>query len=121
MRSGDWLGYGNYWPTILAAPVLVFICMYSYTKRFTWASHFWLGASLMLAPVAAWVAVSPPEGPAVAATPVVLGIAVLLWTAGFDIIYACQDIEVDRKEGLYSLPARLGQPGALWVSRLCHS
>ena len=119
-REG-WLGYGNYWPTVGAGPVLVFICMYSYTKRFTWLSHFWLGGSLMLAPVAAWAAVSPPEGPAVAWTPVVLGAAVLLWTAGFDIIYACQDIEVDRQEGLYSLPAALGRPGALWVSRLCHS
>ena len=121
VRTGEWLGYGNYWPTVWAGPVLVFICGYSYTKRFTWASHFWLGASLMLAPVATWAAVSPPEGPAVAATPVVLGAAVLLWTAGFDIIYACQDIEVDRQEGLYSLPVRLGKPGALWVSRLCHS
>ncbi|MCP4713152.1 MAG: 4-hydroxybenzoate octaprenyltransferase [Planctomycetes bacterium] len=121
VKMEGWLGYGNYWPTILAGPVLVFICLYSLTKRCTWGSHFWLGASLMLAPVAAWVAVCPPEGPVVAVAPVVLGVAVLLWTAGFDIIYACQDIEVDRKEGLYSLPAALGRSRALWVSRLCHS
>jgi 4-hydroxybenzoate polyprenyltransferase len=119
--SFRWFGYGNYWPAIFAIPVLAFICFYSVTKRFTWLTHFWLGASLMLAPIAAWIAISPPEGPAITWTPVVLGLAVLFWVTGFDIIYACQDIEVDRKEGLYSLPARLGMPASLWWSRLCHS
>jgi len=116
-----WFGYGNYWPAIFAVPVLLFICFYSVTKRFTWMSHFWLGASLMLAPMASWIAISPPAGPVLSWTPIVLGLAVLFWVAGFDIIYGCQDIEVDRKEGLYSIPARLGKPSSLWLSRLCHS
>ena len=116
-----WFGYGNIWPVALAMPVLIFICMYSYSKRFTWLSHFWLGASLMLAPVGTWIAVSPPTGPVISTTAFILGGAVLLWTAGFDIIYACQDIEVDRRDGLYSIPANLGQPLALWISRTCHS
>ena len=116
-----WFGYGNVWPLIMALPVLLFICLYSYTKRFTWASHFWLGASLMCAPMGAWVAVSPPAGPVIAAPPLILGAAVLFWTAGFDIIYACQDIEIDRRDGLYSIPAQLGLSTALWISRTCHS
>ena len=116
-----WFGYGNYWPVWLSLPTLLFICLYSYTKRFTWASHFWLGASLMLAPVGTWVAVSPPIGPVISSTVLILGFAVLLWTAGFDIIYACQDINVDRRDGLYSIPARLGLTTALWISRTCHS
>jgi 4-hydroxybenzoate polyprenyltransferase len=118
---GPWFGYGNVWPAWLAAPVLAFICLYSFTKRFTWAAHFWLGAALMLAPVSAWLAVAPPDGPASSLAVWTLGGAVLLWTAGFDIIYACQDIAVDRRDGLHSLPARLGAARALWVSRLCHS
>ena len=118
---GGVFGFGNHWPLVLSGPALVLICSYSYAKRFTWASHFWLGASLMLGPVGAWVAVSPPEGPFTAPVVWALGGAVVLWTAGFDIIYACQDVEVDRREGLFSLPARLGPPLALWVSRTCHS
>ena len=116
-----YLVYDNYWPAIFAIPVLAFICFYSVTKRFTWMTHFWLGASLMLAPIAAWIAISPPHGPFLTVTPIVLGLAVLFWVTGFDIIYACQDIEVDRKEGLYSLPVRLGMQASLWWSRLCHS
>ncbi len=116
-----YLVYDNYWPAIFAIPVLAFICFYSVTKRFTWMTHFWLGASLMLAPIAAWIAISPPHGPFLTVTPIVLGLAVLFWVTGFDIIYACQDIEVDRKEGLYSLPVRLGMQASLWWSRLCDS
>ena len=119
--SFRWFGYGNYWPAIFAIPVLGIICFYSVTKRFTWMSHFWLGASLMLAPIATWMAISPPTGPLLSWTPVILALAVLFWVAGFDIIYACQDIEVDRKEGLYSIPARLGTQNSLWLSRICHS
>ena len=118
---GPWFGYGNYWPMALAVPTLFFICLYSFTKRFTWASHFWLGASLMLAPIGAWLAISPPAGPAISLQSLTLGAAVLLWTAGFDIIYACQDQQYDRQEGLYSIPANLGMPPALGISRLCHS
>jgi 4-hydroxybenzoate polyprenyltransferase len=117
---GPWFGYGNFWPIALALPVLIFICLYSFTKRFTWASHFWLGASLMLAPVGAWIAICPPDGPVLSPVALVLGLAVLLWVGGFDIIYACQDIKYDQRDGLYSLPARLGVPLSLWISRTCH-
>src|SRR5439155_21666807 len=91
-------------PAVLAVPVLGFILIYSYTKRFTVLSHFWLGASLMLAPVAAWITI---VGMKSLATPLVLGSAVLFWVAGFDILYACQDIDFDRRAGLFSLPSRI--------------
>lgn len=116
-----WLWFENPWPLRLAVPVLLFICAYSLTKRFTLVCHFWLGASLMLSPLSAWIAISPPDGPLIVPAVFYLGLAVLLWTAGFDIIYACQDIEVDRRDGLHSLPSRLGVPVALWISRISHS
>jgi 4-hydroxybenzoate polyprenyltransferase len=108
----------NWWPLILATPVLAFIAAYSLTKRFTALAHFWLGASLMLAPVAAWIAICGLED---LLTPTVLGLAVLFWVAGFDILYACQDIDVDRQLGLFSVPARLGVPTALRVAAGCHA
>jgi 4-hydroxybenzoate polyprenyltransferase len=80
-------------------------------------SHFWLGASLCLAPIAAWIAL---QG-AIAWPPVMLALAVLLWVAGFDIIYACQDVEFDRNHGLRSVPGALGVPGALRIAALCHA
>jgi 4-hydroxybenzoate polyprenyltransferase len=107
----------NPWPLALSVPVLLFVCAYSYTKRFTVLAHFWLGTALLLAPVASWIAVRGLEE---LATPLVLGLAVCFWVAGFDIIYACQDVEFDRRARLASLPARLGVPGALWVALLCH-
>src|SRR5436189_145801 len=100
----------NPWPSYLAAPVLLFLGAYSYTKRFTALAHFWLGASLLLAPVAAWLAI---RGPADLATPLVLGLAVLFWVAGFDILYACQDVDFDRQARLASIPARLGVRASL--------
>jgi 4-hydroxybenzoate polyprenyltransferase len=106
----------NRWPLGLAVPVLLFLLAYSYTKRFTALAHFWLGAALMLAPVAAWIAVRGE----LAWPPVVLGAAVLLWVAGFDIIYACQDVEVDSRLGLHSAPARLGVARALRLASVCH-
>jgi 4-hydroxybenzoate polyprenyltransferase len=106
----------NRLPLMLAVPVLAFICSYSFAKRFTMLAHFWLGAALMLAPVAAWIAVRGE----LAWPPVVLGGAVLLWVAGFDIIYACQDVEVDARLGLRSLPATVGVPMALRLAALCH-
>jgi 4-hydroxybenzoate polyprenyltransferase len=106
----------NRLPLLLAVPVLAFICGYSFAKRFTMLAHFWLGAALMLAPVAAWIAVRGE----VAWPPVVLGGAVLLWVAGFDIIYACQDVEVDAQLGLRSVPATVGVPAALRLAALCH-
>lgn len=106
----------NRWPLYLSLPVLAFLLGYSYTKRFTSLAHFWLGAALMLAPVAAWIAVRGE----LAWPPVVLGGAVLLWVAGFDIIYACQDVEYDRSRGLRSVPVRLGVKGALRLAAACH-
>jgi 4-hydroxybenzoate polyprenyltransferase len=107
----------NPWPLCLAGPILVFLCGYSYSKRFTALAHFWLGAALMLAPLAAWIAVRGPEELMV---PLVLGLAVLFWVAGFDILYACQDVGFDRQARLASVPASLGVPAALRVALLCH-
>ena len=106
----------NWLPLYGSVPVLVFLFAYSFTKRFTMLSHFWLGAALMLAPVAAWVA----AGGEPAWAPVVLGAAVMLWVAGFDIIYACQDVDFDKKNRLHSVPARLGVAGALRLAAVCH-
>jgi 4-hydroxybenzoate polyprenyltransferase len=107
----------NPWPLVLSVPVLAFVCAYSYTKRFTSLAHFWLGASLLLAPVGAWIAIRGFEGIEIA---FVLGLAVLFWVAGFDIFYACQDVDFDRKAGLFSVPARLGVPLSLRVALACH-
>jgi len=103
-------------PLYCCVPVLLFLFAYSFTKRFTILAHFWLGAALMLAPLAAWVALRGE----LAWPPVVLGGAVLLWVAGFDIIYACQDMAVDRQMRLYSIPARFGAAAALRLAALCH-
>lgn len=110
------LFWPNRWPLYLSLPVLAFLLGYSYTKRFTALAHFWLGAALMLAPIAAWIAVRGE----LAWPPVILGSAVLFWVGGFDIIYACQDIDYDRQAGLRSVPARLGVANALRVAALCH-
>ena len=103
-------------PLCASLPVLAFLFGYSYAKRFTALSHFWLGTALMLAPVAAWVAIRAE----IAWAPVVLGGAVLLWVAGFDMIYACQDVAFDVRTRLYSVPARFGVAGALRLAALCH-
>lgn len=110
------LFWPNPWPLALALPVLAWLLGYSYAKRFTALAHFWLGAALMAAPVAAWLAIRGE----LSAAPCVLGGAVLSWVAGFDIIYACQDVDFDRREGLRSVPARLGVAGALRVAAACH-
>jgi 4-hydroxybenzoate polyprenyltransferase len=101
----------------LSPLALAIVFGYSYTKRFTSLSHLVLGLALAVAPVGAWIAIRGTIG----WPPLVLGAAVLLWVAGFDAIYACQDVEVDRREGLHSLPARLGVRGALVVSKLFHA
>jgi 4-hydroxybenzoate polyprenyltransferase len=103
---------------LLALPLLVVLCGYSYAKRFTSMAHVWLGVATGLAPVGAWIAISPGT---LGLPAFVLGTVVLLWMVGFDIIYALQDIEVDKREGLFSLPAKLGPARALLVSRLCHA
>jgi len=100
----------------LSPVALAVLLLYSYTKRFTWASHLVLGLSLAGAPLGAWIAVRGD----VAAPPLVLGGAVLLWVAGFDILYALQDVDFDRRTGLFSVPARFGVRAALWLSALLH-
>lgn len=110
------LFWPNPWPLWLSLPVLAFVLGYSLTKRFTALAHFWLGAALMLAPIATWIALRGTlDWP-----PVILGGAILLWVSGFDIIYACQDVDVDRRLGLHSVPARLGVAWALRLAALCH-
>jgi 4-hydroxybenzoate polyprenyltransferase len=100
----------------LSPVALAVLLLYSYTKRFTWASHLVLGLSLAGAPLGAWIAVRGD----VAAPPLALGGAVLLWVAGFDILYALQDVDFDRRTGLFSVPARFGVRAALWLSALLH-
>ena len=106
----------NWIPLYASIPVLLFLMGYSYAKRFTLLSHFWLGAALMLAPMAAWVAIRAE----ISLAPLVLGGAVLFWVAGFDIIYACQDFDFDVKMRLQSIPARFGINAALRTAALCH-
>lgn len=108
----------NPWPLYLSGPVLLFVLGYSFTKRFTALAHFWLGASLMLAPVAAWIAV---KGLTDMAVPLLLGAAVMFWVAGFDILYACQDAAFDKEQGLHSVPAWLGVTASLRVAAGCHT
>lgn len=114
--AGTLLFLPNRWPLVASVPVLLFLFGYSFAKRFTVLAHFWLGAALMMAPLAAWVALRAE----LAWPPVILGAAVLLWVAGFDVIYACQDVEFDRQMRLHSIPARLGVAGALRVAATCH-
>lgn len=115
------LALGNPWPSWLAVPVLAFVCAYSLTKRFTALCHFWLGASLFVAPVAAWVAIRGVPGWPEAAVPLLLGGGVLFWVAGFDVLYACQDVDFDRKARLHSVPAALGVAASLRVAMACHA
>ena len=110
--------FGNRWPMLLGAPLLLYLCAYSFTKRFTKYSHFWLGSAIGLSPVAAWIAIDPPS---LGWSALLLGAAVTLWIAGFDIIYACQDIAADHRSGLLSIPARLGPGRALAITRAAHA
>ncbi|MCA9303020.1 MAG: putative 4-hydroxybenzoate polyprenyltransferase [Phycisphaerales bacterium] len=112
--------FGNWWPTLLAIPVLIWIGFYSLTKRFTWLCHIFLGGALAASPVAAAIAVDPGL---LAHTPAVFWIAgmVVCWVAGFDVIYALQDLDYDRTVGLSSIPARFGWKRAAWLSRSLHA
>lgn len=105
--------------TLLLAPVaLASVLLYSFTKRWTQFSHIVLGWCLSIAPTGAWIAV---RGQIDSAVPLLLSLVVLLWTAGFDVLYACQDYDFDRAERLHSIPARFGIPRALWISRGLHA
>ena len=108
-RLSDWAGYA--WPVVIAG-----LTFYPYAKRFTWASHFGLALVYGMVPTGVWVAVTNelPLGP------VLLGFGAGAWVAGFDVIYATQDIEFDRKDGLHSIPARFGLARALQASRVFH-
>ncbi|HET8645788.1 MAG TPA: UbiA-like polyprenyltransferase [Vicinamibacteria bacterium] len=100
----------------LSPVALAIVFGYSYTKRFTSLSHAVLGLGLAVAPVGAWLAVRGEFSP----VPLALALAVLCWVAGFDVIYSCQDVEFDRAQGLFSLPARLGVARALVAARVLH-
>jgi 4-hydroxybenzoate polyprenyltransferase len=104
---------------LMLAPVaLASVLLYSYTKRWTMLSHLVLGWCLSIAPAGAWIAV---RGALDSPIPLLLSLVVLLWTAGFDVLYACQDYEFDRAAGLHSIPEKLGIRRALWISRLFHA
>ncbi len=111
-----WQG-NNPWPLRLCLPILVLVCFYSYTKRLTRWSHLVLGLAIGLAPVAAWIAISPAT---LGLTAGWLLIAAAFWIGGFDLIYACQDVEFDRAQGLYSVPANFGVATALRLARAFH-
>jgi 4-hydroxybenzoate polyprenyltransferase len=109
----------NWWPAILGLPVLAWLSAYPLLKRFTSLCHLYLGSSLAISPLAAAIAVDPSQ--LVAQTSLwFIAAMVLFWVAGFDIIYALQDVEIDRAEGLHSIPGRVGASGALWISRFLH-
>ncbi|NBW85690.1 MAG: 4-hydroxybenzoate octaprenyltransferase [Planctomycetia bacterium] len=122
--GGTLLFLPNWLPVVLSVPVLAWLLGYSYAKRFTALAHVWLGAALGLAPLAAWIALRGRTllgDPADILPAAVLGLAVTAWVAGFDIIYACQDAAFDAAHGLQSIPARVGVPRALTLSRWLHA
>ena len=102
---------------MLAPLALLFLVGYSYTKRFTWTSHWILGFTDGIAAAGGWIAVTGRFD----TPPLVLWFALTVWIAGFDLIYACQDVEFDRAHGLHSVPARFGIPAALWIARINHA
>ncbi|REJ77553.1 MAG: 4-hydroxybenzoate octaprenyltransferase [Acidobacteria bacterium] len=104
--------------TLYLSPVaLASVLGYSYAKRFTSFSHLILGWALAISPTGAWIAV---RGAIDSYIPLLLSLLVLLWTAGFDVLYSCQDFEYDREKGLKSIPSRFGIRGALWIARFLH-
>ena len=110
--------YSLNWLTLALSPVaLASIIGYSYAKRFTSLSHLFLGWALAISPTAAWIAV---RGAIDSEIPLLLSLLVLMWTAGFDVMYACQDYDFDRRAGLRSIPATFGIARALWMARLFH-
>lgn len=115
--AGFWWLDRNPWPARLCGPVLVFLCFYSYTKRFTRWSHLILGLGIALAPLAAWIAIGPDTLGAAAWLLLAAGV---FWIAGSDLIYACQDTDFDRAHRLRSVPAQMGIAFALWLARAFH-
>lgn len=113
-----WVWRQNPWPLLFAPLVLAWLVFYSFTKRFTWMCHLFLGSTLALSPVAAAIAIEPAYLRNVGSF--LLAVAVCCWVAGFDVIYALLDVESDRQTGLFSMPSRLGIEPALWISRGLH-
>jgi len=110
--------YSLNWLTFALAPLaLLSVLGYSYAKRFTALSHILLGWALAISPTAAWIAV---RGAIDSEVPILLSLLVLMWTAGFDVMYACQDYEFDKRLGLHSIPAKVGIGRSLWIARLFH-
>lgn len=107
----------NRWPVILAAPVLLFLLGYSLAKRFTALCHYWLSTALMLSPIAAWIALRGT----IEAPPLLLAAVIFFWVGGFDILYACQDVDFDRTNQLFSIPSRFGVPTALKLAMVSHA
>ena len=121
--AGTLLFLPNWLPVALSVPVLAWLLGYSYAKRFTMLAHVWLGVALGFAPVAAWIALRGQEilrDPVDILPAAILGLAVAVWVAGFDTIYACQDAQFDAAHGLQSIPARLGVPRALRLAAVLH-
>jgi 4-hydroxybenzoate polyprenyltransferase len=130
MSQGEALGFvvvasalfvacaGALGPVCLAlSPVaLAIVFWYSLAKRFTWATQFYLGLAMAVAPVGGWLA----AGGGASWEPVWLAVAIGAWVGGFDVLYACQDLTVDRALGLQSVPVRFGVPAAVWISRALH-
>lgn len=112
--------FQNPWPLILSVPVLGWLAFYSFAKRFTALCHILLGSALAISPLAAALAVRPSALGDTLALYALMGM-VALWVAGFDIIYALQDVAFDRSAGLHSIPARLGPARAVWLSRAMHA
>jgi len=111
--------YSLNWLTFALSPVaLICVLGYSYAKRFTAFAHLILGLALAISPSAAWIAV---RGTLYDEVPILLSVLVLMWTAGFDVLYACQDFEFDRKAGLRSIPAKFGIKNSLKIARLFHA
>ena len=116
--AGFWFIDANPWPLLFSPLILAWVMGYSVTKRFTWLCHLVLGIALAISTLAAAIAVQPSylgRG-----EPYVLAAMVLFWVAGFDVIYALMDVDVDRRDGLQSMPARWGIERALWMSRSMH-
>ncbi len=110
-------GMLNQLALMLSPVALAIVFFYSLTKRFTSLSHFFLGIALSIAPVGAWVAIKEE----ISIASLILGAAVVFWLIGFDIIYSCQDVEVDKKAGLHSIPSKLGVRNALRLAAVSHA
>ena len=116
--AGFWFHRQNPWPVLLSPVVLAWLVGYSFTKRFTWLCHLSLGAALALSPLAAVLAVRPDY--LGQAEPYLLAMMVMCWVAGFDVLYALQDVGSDRATGVLSIPASLGVTAALWIAAALH-